>query len=331
VGTLAHRIIPRPTPAQGLALAEVLHRLISTEMTAATDPNHRHPKCYANTRGGCSTKISGEHYVSHGLIQLYGKNDPDYTIQHKTRKGVGHPVKPKNFKANILCTKHNSDLSAADATALEFAKFLRRNALQYDAGAGEWGEAEEITISGDNMQRWVLKLFLNHAVTGHFEVQPDNSVPFPEVAIDLLLDRAIWPETWGLTVPGDLTNKDVRYCPFQTKEVVDSHWWGVAPFVHKDETWLGGAIVDLSHVSFGLTLFNPGRYLPEFNNPGNPLRGSLQRPGHIGWELNGVEKRINFTWNDPWRHDGITYTLRPQNKADRLAGKLPAGHQIWLE
>jgi hypothetical protein len=51
-------------------------------MTKQAD-DYRHPKCYANTRGGCSTKISGEHYVSHGLIKLYGGNDPDFTIQHK--------------------------------------------------------------------------------------------------------------------------------------------------------------------------------------------------------------------------------------------------------
>ena len=266
--------------------------------------------------------------------------DPDHHIGTPTDdsnpvvvilRDAQHPVQPKNFKANILCQKHNTELSPADDTALEFASFLRRNALQYDAGAGDWGEAEEITISGDNMQRWVLKLFLNHAVTEHFDVQQGKTVTFPPEAVDLLLDRAAWPQTWGLTVPGSTTNKDVRYCPFQPKDVVDSHWWGCAPLVHRDETWLGGAVVDLAHVSFGLTLFNPGRYLPGFDNPGNPLRGSLQRPGFIGWELNGIEKRINFTWDYPLHHIGITYTLRPQNKADRLAGKLPVGHQMWLE
>jgi len=299
-------------------------------MTQEAD-DYRHQKCYANTRGGCSTKISGEHYVSHGLIKLYGNNDPAQTIQHKTGKGVGHPVQPKEFKANILCKKHNTALRSADDTALAFATFLRRNALQYDAGAGEWGEAEEITISGDDMQRWVLKLFLNHAVTEHFDVQQGKTVTFPPEAIDLLLDRAAWPSTWGLTVPADMGNKDVRYCPFQTQDVVNSQWWGVAPFVHRDETWIGGGMVDLAHVSFGLTLFNPGRNMPGWNNPGNPLRGSLQRPKFIGWELEGVEKRINFTWDYPLHGIGITYTLTPQSKADRLAGKLPTGHQTLLE
>jgi hypothetical protein len=81
-------------------------------------------------------------------------------------------VRAQNFKANILCTNHNSALHPADDAALGFAKFLRRIALDYDAGAGDWGDAEEITISGDDMQRWVLKLFLNHAVTGHEDADP---------------------------------------------------------------------------------------------------------------------------------------------------------------
>ncbi|GJO54272.1 hypothetical protein NJB1604_45170 [Mycobacterium marinum] len=297
-------------------------------MTEATNDDYRHPKCYANTRGGCSTKISGEHYVSHGLIKLYGNNDPAHTIQHRTGKGVGHPVKPKNFVANILCQKHNTALSPADDAALEFASFLRRNALAYDAGAGEWGEAEEITISGDDFQRWVLKLFLNHAVTDQFSVQQDKKVPFPTEAIDLLLDRAAWPRTWGLCVPADLSNHDLWSDPFQRVEVLDDDWWGCAPFIFHDETWLGGAVVDLSHYSFGLTLFNPGRPDPRFNNPGNPIRGTLQRPRYIGWQVNGVEKRIRFKWDIPWQPIGITYTLMSQDESQRRAGQLPKGLQF---
>jgi hypothetical protein len=86
-------------------------------------------------------------------------------------------------------------------------------------------------------------------------------------------------------------------------------------------------------MSFGLTLFDPGRHTPVYfdDNPDNPIRGSLQRPSSIGWELEGVEKRINFTWDYRVHHYGLTYQLRPQNKADRLAGKLPVGEQLWLE
>ena len=73
-------------------------------------------------------------------------------------------MSPKQFKTNILCEKHNNDLHIADDAALKFAAFIRTIALRYLNGAGEWGADEEITISGEDFQNWVLKLILNHAV-----------------------------------------------------------------------------------------------------------------------------------------------------------------------
>jgi hypothetical protein len=87
-------------------------------------------------------------------------------------------------------------------------------------------------------------------------------------------------------------------------------------------------------MSFGLTLFNDAAWrMPGFfdDNSVNPIGGSLQRPAHIAWELEGAAKRIHFTWDHPLHHYGLTYQLRPQNKADRLAGQLPVGEHFWLE
>lgn len=60
-----------------------------------TDPSYVHPKCYANTRGGCSTTISGEHYISHALIRLYTFDDPDVRIQPTPNYRIPrrHPAK----------------------------------------------------------------------------------------------------------------------------------------------------------------------------------------------------------------------------------------------
>jgi hypothetical protein len=51
-------------------------------MTAAPDPNYRHQRCYGNLHGGCSTKVSGEHYISHSLIELYTFDDPKVALKH---------------------------------------------------------------------------------------------------------------------------------------------------------------------------------------------------------------------------------------------------------
>lgn len=207
VGTLVHRIIPAPPQQEDATNA--FPEVTDIDTTAAPDPNYRHPKCYANTRGGCSTKVSGEHFISHSLIKLYGFDDPTLTIKHDSGYGVREFVKPSKFVANILCEKHNNDLHVADDAALAFAKFMRTISLRYQNGSGEWGDYEEITISGDDFQAWVLKLILNHVVGKAFIHQKGEFVsPFPPEAVDVLLGRAMWPRNWGLCVAGDASNTD---------------------------------------------------------------------------------------------------------------------------
>ncbi|MCS4253042.1 hypothetical protein M2405_001318 [Rhodococcus erythropolis] len=192
--------------------------------------NFRHSKCYANTDGGCSSKISGEHYISHSLIKLYTFDDPDVTIQHDHGLGVRRPVQPKKFVANVLCEAHNNGLSGADAAALQFATFLRTIAIRYRGGSGEWGTDESVEISGDDFQRWVLKLLLTHASAGAFA--SDETVvkgPIPDDSIHLLLDRAEWPRTWGLYVASDVTNQHLRFDPFSRVETVTTDWWSAYP------------------------------------------------------------------------------------------------------
>lgn len=285
-------------------------------MSNATN-DYKNRKCYANTRGGCSTKISREHYVSHSLLMLYGFDDPTLTIKHDSGYGIRDFAKPKKFVAHILCEKHNNDLHTADDAALKFAKFMRTISLRYGNGAGQWGNYEEITINGDDFQAWILKLILNHAVGKAFIHQKGKFIgSFPDEAIDLLLGRARWPSTWGLCVAGDKINRDLRCYTFERLEAVTTKWIEIEPLINK-HGWIGGGIVNLNGVGFGLTLFNPGRELPIFNIPENPLRGSIQRPSFIAWEINGIQKRVNFSWNDPWEHKNVTYTICEPNHQAR--------------
>jgi hypothetical protein len=244
------------------------------------------------------------------LIKLYSFDDPDLKIKHDTGYGIREFVSPKRFVANILCEKHNNDLHSADDAALAVGKFLRGISMRFRNGAGEWGDYEEITVSGDDFQAWVLKLILNHVVGKAFAHQKGEFVsPFPPEAVDVLLGRAMWPRNWGLCVAGDTSNKDLKINAFDSLEDVTTGWLSFQPFIHNDG-WVGGGIVNLNGVGFGLTVFDPSRDNPEaFNNPGNPLRGSIQRPLYMAWEINGVQKRINFTWSDVWEHKTITYKM----------------------
>ena len=66
---------------------------------------------------------------------------------------------------------------------------------------GEGGEAEEITISGDDMQRWVLKIFLNHAVTEHFAEQQNNTLRVGTISSADGGSRYALPERAALSGP----------------------------------------------------------------------------------------------------------------------------------
>jgi len=308
-GTPILRVVPAPLRDTPDSL-EAGAASSPTDALGNPESDFRHAKCYANTRGGCSRKLSGEHFISHCLIKLYSFDDPDLKIKHDTGYGVRQFVSPKRFVANILCEKHNNDLHTADDAALKFATFMRTISLRYRNGAGEWGDDEEVTISGDDFSAWVLKLILNHVVGKAFVHQRGEFVsPFPPEAVDVLLGRAMWPRTWGLCVSGDTSNTDLKFMAFDRWEDATTEFCSFQPFIHNDG-WVGGGIVNLNGVGFGLTVFNASRDNPEaFNIPGNPLRGSLQRPSYMAWELDGFQKRVNFTWNDRWEHKTITYKI----------------------
>jgi hypothetical protein len=271
----------------------------------AIDPELRNPKCYANIYGGCSPKISREHFISHSLIKLYSFDDPGLKIRHTGDYGVREFVSPKKFVANVLCEKHNNGLHRADDAALQIATFLRTNSMRFLNGGGEWGDDEEITVSGDDFQAWILKLILNHAVG---KALSGDRGTFPPEAIGVMLGLGMWPSTWGLCVSGDTSNKDLPYNPFEKLEHWTTEWLSFHPLIHR-EGWYGGGIVYLNGIGFGLTVFNPGREFPEFNSPANPLRGSVQRPLYMAWVYRGKTKRINFEWNDVWEHKTLTFTL----------------------
>ncbi|MCZ4537939.1 hypothetical protein QBL07_000170 (plasmid) [Gordonia rubripertincta] len=260
---------------------------------------YRHPKCYANVRGGCSTKISGEHYISHSLIKLYSFDDPEFLFQPTANYRIPVHITPKKFVANVLCTTHNSELSSADQAALDYATFLRSIAIRYRNGAGEWGEPEEVAISGADFQRWMLKLLITHAAAGVYTKAGETIRPsIPDIAVDLLLGHIPWPAGWGMCITSNPANDELKIDPFSRSETIIYDWWGVQPLVDGRTNTLGGGVVDLAGVSFPLGLMDQRR-----------LRGVEVRPASLTWVRDGVEKRVSFDWSDGAPHRTATFTM----------------------
>ncbi|OMC44087.1 hypothetical protein A5745_16755 [Mycobacterium sp. IS-2888] len=234
---------------------------------------------------------------------------------HNHGFGVRKGVKPGKFVVNALCTNHNSTLSVTDDAALAFATFLRRIALSFRGGAGDWGEQEEITISGDEFERWALKLLMNHAAGKAFSANQGRLIsPIPPQAVDFLLGRVSWPFGMGLCVAGDPDNTDIPFDPFTKSEHSTTNFWGARPILKRGDQTLGGGIVELNGVGFGLSLFPIRRDYTEVDGIKNPFRGSLERPDYMEWNLDGIGKRINFMWSGPTEHKYIVYTMRYGNR-----------------
>jgi hypothetical protein len=116
--------------------------------------------CWADCLGGCSSKQSGEHYVTKGLFEgdsLKIKGLPWCKFEEKTI-GLGSAT------ANILCKAHNEQLSQLDGEAIRafdaireiFELQERQRALRPQV----W-KTRTWRLNGPLLERWFLKTTIN--------------------------------------------------------------------------------------------------------------------------------------------------------------------------
>src|SRR5438128_186073 len=114
--------------------------------------------CWANVLGGCSRGLSGEHVITESLFL-----DDSIGVKGLPWCREGHKFIGKaSYTANILCRKHNSDLSPVDdAGTFAFATFRamatiynnRSGMLQYGVWCGRFDVIEQ-KIDGAGLERW---------------------------------------------------------------------------------------------------------------------------------------------------------------------------------
>jgi hypothetical protein len=117
--------------------------------------------CYARGLNDCSKDISGEHLFSEVTLNLVAGKDGKVsrTGYPWQEEGELQSLTPSNCKANVLCKRHNNALSPVDAAMGLFLKaildtpnFLRNQELRV------------LMLSGDDLERWILKTLCTHIV-----------------------------------------------------------------------------------------------------------------------------------------------------------------------
>jgi hypothetical protein len=257
--------------------------------------SYSHPRCYAASRGGCSRKLSGEHYISEAVLRAGGGRSVTTDTYPWNRGGAKTTIGIPSFKAKVLCQNHNTLLSPADAAAHRLAAGLRYFQLLLETTKEEVSLAasEAVVVSGDDFQSWLLKTLLTHTFSSVF-TSAGRPVAHPSdpISVDLLFGSAPWPNRWGLYV----APKSSAPLSSASLPVLGD----LQPIVMKDGH-LGGGLICLGGITWVLSLFRPA------DGDGGPFDGAAYQPGIIQFDFGTVAKELVFTWRDAKAHRGVRY------------------------
>ncbi len=122
-----------------------------------SNKKYQNPKCFARDLKNCSKKISGEHFFSHSILEVFF---PDRIIDLSgpkwLPKGETKRISINSFSSNILCENHNSLLSNLDESMKNFiSNLLRPNK-----------NTNLIFIDGNVIEKWILKSLCGFMVSG---------------------------------------------------------------------------------------------------------------------------------------------------------------------
>ncbi len=123
--------------------------------------------CWAAALGECSKKISGEHLISKSLFDDDAVIVQGFTWCLEQPKTIGL----SSLVGNILCRKHNSDLSCLDSVALETFNAFRESVKITNARKGlntkSW-TLKRFVVNGASLERWFLKTLINLSFGGEW-------------------------------------------------------------------------------------------------------------------------------------------------------------------
>lgn len=248
-----------------------------------------HASCYLNATGACSSKISGEHLVSHGILKLLAKKKMVISGL-PWLKGAKKLVGFTSMTTNCLCTTHNSALSPLDLVGVRLFEAVRK-CQTHKSGTGQ-----RYLFSGHDIERWQFKTFLAFSVSKNLGIRgvaPERRVE-PNIAFaDFLEDVERWKRPLGMY----LFHKMGR--TFKRKDT-----FGFGPVVALKSNEIVGMLTAIQGIHMGLLATDR---FPEI--AATSYKG-VYRPGSLIFRLGKVTHRIQLSWEDGLQHPDITMILR---------------------
>lgn len=241
---------------------------------------YSHPKCYLSHTKGCATKITGEHCISHNLLNKIEKKNKTIDIMglswlpKDNLKSIGK----SSLVSNVLCENHNSALSPLDAAIGDLveaignidAEFIKENSSELN-----------YIVCGSDIERWILKTILGLVKSGQITQENKSQFLLKEKCIDLLcLPKARWPLGWGL------------YVSIPSTPIYHSSSFELIP----KSNIATGELLQLGLKLNGIEMnFLMGK-------PDNPKSFGLFRPKSLVFKKDLVVSEISLNWGG--RHNG---------------------------
>lgn len=122
--------------------------------------------CYAHALGGCSKKLTQEHYLSNALLKRM-ESEGEIEVIGLPYAGPSGVVKvtAKSMTAKVLCKNHNSLLSSVDT---EGTRWIAGIFDGFNAVRDETLAADRIVqIDGNLIERWILKIACGMIASGN--------------------------------------------------------------------------------------------------------------------------------------------------------------------
>jgi hypothetical protein len=267
---------------------------------------YSHPRCYLSFTQNCCTKISGEHFVSHGILQQIGQSI-SITGAPWLRPGEIKTLATKNLAANILCVRHNSAFSDVDTAAIRLFNFI--NEISANLTENSLSRKSKFYIaSGDDLEMWATK-----ALLGMFHSQPKNTeLTKYTINRDVMQDAirtARLPKMCGIYLNARLGAPRVHH----ENEIT------VGTITLKEELRLIGLVIDIGGVSFDFLMDPLG-----INTLGE-METKLYRPAHLMFEGQRRSHVIFFSWSSDHSEDGVVFTRNLNVKAAARLRRAAAG------
>lgn len=247
---------------------------------------YAHPKCYLSHTNGCSTKITSEHYISHNLLNKIEQQNKTIDVAGLTwlPKGQLTSIGKKNLVSNILCDRHNSDLSPLDSAIGDLVDAIGSIDAEYQ-GASPVGR--DYIIDGSHVERWVLKTVIGLVKSEQIKQRSGESFKLKRKCLELLcLPSALWPLGWGL------------YIDTPIGQIYHSSSFELLP-QHNPET---GELLVLGLRFNGIAMnFLMGK-------PDQQAAFGIRRPSQLIFEKGTVKSEISLTWSTRKTGAAITFT-----------------------